>query len=271
MVKKLLKQEYNYYIRTLIFILPAVIIFSIFVRLIKSIEFNHHIYNIIFGGTVTIFIISCIAALLVANLLGIIRFYKNMYSQEGYLTFSLPVSNHQHIISKLIAYILAIFLTGFVVIISLIIAFAGSLEWKEFFISLKELIQQIDNLKGFINLIILIIEIVILFLISLVLRPIQYYGFISIGQTAKKNRILLAIGAGYLYSVILQAISTAGLVILSILSSLGLLDWVSNFALNYTFAFIHTCMWIVILIYSAVFVLFYFINLKIMDKKLNLE
>jgi len=41
MVKKLLKQEYKYYIRTLIFILPAILLLGLSVRVIQFFEVNH--------------------------------------------------------------------------------------------------------------------------------------------------------------------------------------------------------------------------------------
>ena len=51
-----------------------------------------------------------------------------------------------------------------------------------------------------------------------------YYACISIGQTAKKNRILLAIGVYYIYTIIVQVISTVFSVVFSLLSVSGVLD-----------------------------------------------
>ena len=98
MVKKLLKQEYKYYIRTLIFILPAVLLLGISVRILQFFETDHYVYWLLFGGAFLIFTVGSCAALIATEVLAVVRFYKNMYSSEGYLTFTLPVSTHQHLI-----------------------------------------------------------------------------------------------------------------------------------------------------------------------------
>jgi hypothetical protein len=115
----------------------------------------------------------------------------------------------------------------------------------------------------------MLLELLIILFLSFILKPIQYYAFISIGQTAKKNRILLAIGAGYLYIVILQVLSTVALMIIAFLSPT--FDFIGDFVINHPMAFIHVCLWIIILIYGLLNVLFYTVNIKIMNKKLNLE
>lgn len=126
MVKKLLKQEYKYYIRTLIFVYPAVLLLGVSTRVIQFFEVNHPLYYLAFVGVMLIFIIGSAAAAIATEVLGVVRFYKNMYSSEGYLTFTLPVNNHEHLISKLIAHASCSIISLLVVLVSWIIAFAGT-------------------------------------------------------------------------------------------------------------------------------------------------
>ena len=127
MVKKLLKQEYKYYIRTFIFILPAILLLGLSVRVIQFFEVNHFLYYLAFGGLLVMFFGGSAAVIIAAEVLAIVRFYKNMYSTEGYLTFTLPVTNHQHLISKLIAHVICS-LTA-VSTFTLLISFSHSLQY----------------------------------------------------------------------------------------------------------------------------------------------
>ncbi|HEX2926318.1 MAG TPA: ABC transporter permease [Ruminiclostridium sp.] len=48
-------------------------------------------------------LLAAIAVVIVTMVILIIRFYKNLYSNEGYLSFTLPLKPHLHLISKTIA------------------------------------------------------------------------------------------------------------------------------------------------------------------------
>ena len=65
-------------------------------------------------------------ALLMAFVLMIQRFYKNLLQDEGYLMFTLPVSVHQHIWSKLIVSAVWFIATVLAIIAaSLVVAYQG--------------------------------------------------------------------------------------------------------------------------------------------------
>ena len=53
------------------------------------------------------------------------RFYKNLLSGEGYLTFTLPFSATQHIVCKLLCGVLVIVIDFIAVIASLLIMVCG--------------------------------------------------------------------------------------------------------------------------------------------------
>ena len=271
MVKKLLKQEYKYYIRTLIFVFPAVLLLGLFTRIIQIFEVDHYLYNIAFGGTVIILVISSIACVIASEILAIVRFYKNLYSTEGYLTFTLPVNNHQHLISKLIAHILCNIVSAFVVFLAWMIAFANFEIVNNIFVGLETLLSLIDVSSNLIHIIFYFIEFIIILIISIVCKPLIYYSCISIGQLAKKNRILLAIGVYYLYGVIVNIFGTILTMLFSIVGLSGGFDWIIPLFEAHPLAFIHIVLWIVIVVFLGVTAFMYYINVYIMTKKLNLE
>lgn len=274
MVKKLLVQEYKYYIRTLMFILPALILYGITTRIIQFFQTDSPLYSILFFGSLLIFIFGSIGVIIAAEVLGIVRFYKNMYSTEGYLTFTLPVSNHQHLISKLIAHVSCIVVTFIVVIIAWLVAFVGTDFLKMVFDGIGVVISELINIDfgvNIIHIIIYVIEFLIILLVSLFTNPLLYYACISIGQTAKKNRILLAIAAFYIYTVIIQVITTFGTMIFTLLGMVGAFKGVGQFIGAHPFAAIHIFIFAIMLVAIGLTCLYYFINIKIMNNKLNLE
>ena len=123
--------------------------------------------------------------------------------------------------------------------------------------------------------ILMVIELIILLILWCVSGLMLYYVFISIGQLFKKNRILAAVGAYFVYYVATQILSSILLVIIAVLGELGALDkflnWLGDFMLVHPYIFIHSCVGIIALL-TAVFIFVEFIVVKrIITKRLNLE
>ena len=271
MVKKLLKQEYKYYSRILVFVLPILLFFGICMRIIQLVHFEHIVYYLMVFGAVALLAISSAAAILIVNILGVVRYYKNLYSSEGYLTFTLPVTHHQIIISKLIAHCIVNFITILAVLIAWIIGFMDFSFMGEIVDAFSIFFQQNEALSPIINLIFILIEIILICLVSGVSTPLLYYACISIGQTAKKNRILLAIGVYYIYTIIVQVISTVFSVVFSLLSVSGVLDSLLIRISENPFPAIHIFMSLIIIGSALLGGIYYYINYRMMNTRLNLE
>lgn len=271
MVKKLLKQEYNYYVRILVFIWPAVLLLGLSCRFVQFFKTDHEIYYLLLGLSIMLFYVSCIAAILAVEVLAVVRFYKNMYSTEGYLTFTLPVNNHQHILAKLIAHVVSIAITVIVVALGAIIALSGVEGLSEILPELGEAIGLIYSGEHLGHAITITLELVLLSFVSMFSGPLLSYCCISIGQLAKKNRILLAIGAYYLYSVICQVLGTILGIVISILAALGAFEGLGQIVAQNPLPTVHICLWILIVFTVGLSALFYYINIRIMNNKLNLE
>ncbi len=269
MVKKLLKYELTYYLRILIFVFPIILMMGICVRILQIFQSDHPIYMMLFMSIIGMMLFASYICLLFPLVLAVIRFYKNMYSTEGYLTFTLPVSTNQHIFTKIFGYVIFELASILVIAISWLIAFIGL--YPEVGIKVSEFLTIAVSKVNIVHIIIYIIEILIMLAVNLFTSPLIYYSCISIGQLAKKNRILLAIGVYYIYTVIIQVICTVLSVFSSIAMEFGIFDGIENFSTNHPYAFFHIIFWIVILINAGVGALLYFVNYKIMTNKLNLE
>ena len=143
---------------------------------------------------------------LIAVSLGItiylaVHFYKTMYTDEGYLTHTLPVSGRELLWSKLIPMAAWSLLTMLVVVLAVLIfggmgmLFAGregivdmTVIWEE----IHKLIRQMQLMGGS-SLTAFIISMVYIMIVGIFNGPMMLAASIAIGQLVGKHRILGAI------------------------------------------------------------------------------
>ena len=268
MVKKLLGYEIKYYLKIVVFYLPITILMGFLVRIIQFFKTDHFIYDLLLSSSMMLLYVATIVTVCATTVLAVIRFYKNLYSSEGYLTFALPVNNHQHIISKILGYVIFELLSVAAVIIGWIIAFIGVKEFWDIFSSFFTVLGQIPNK---VHLFIYIIEIIIMFALSVCINPLLYYSCITIGQLAKKHKILLSIGVYYGYSIIVQVLATIFSIVIMLMGTAGAFEHLGIWIGNHPYAILHIFFCSTIIITAGIGVLFYYITYKIMTHKLNLE
>ena len=73
-----------------------------------------NVYQILAGFAMGVVILGFVAFLILSQILVFMRYYKNFFSDEGYLTFTLPVKRTHLITSKLITATLNIVCTAIV-------------------------------------------------------------------------------------------------------------------------------------------------------------
>ena len=270
MVKKLIKPEFIYYLRTMGICLPIVLFIGVMTRVFRLFENGHIVTDIVIGSSVLVLVVACISLIVLSGVVGVVRFYKNMYSSEGYLTFTLPVTNAQHIFVKLLAATVCQTACIWTVIAAGSIALSGQL-FGEVFIAIAALIEKLFLACGAANSIGFIIEITLLLILSTVSNFLLYYACITVGQMAKKNRIFAAVGAYFIYYVATQIISTVFTVIFTVLAAAGALDGVAMWFGTHLLAGLHIVFCVAIVISAAVTAAFWLVTQTIMSKKLNLE
>lgn len=220
----------------------------------------------------------------------VIRFYKTMVSDEGYLTHTLPVSVDQLLISKGLAGfiwdVIAVIAMALVVLLFLFltlvttglthtVAWSEIMEiivrgWDAFILNLENTlgIADISDLKG--SLILLGIEFVILFIISVFSRLYLVYLSMALGQTVKGHKFLWST---IFYICILIGTNTISRVVSSVImivfgiSTNDVIFSSKNFFNFYTHGMVLTSIVLSILYLVGS----YFLSRYLLKNRLNLE
>lgn len=210
MLTKLLKYEYR---ATAIYFLPiyaAILIVSVMTYGLRILRESLHDYSsaLIAQG---LFTFSSIYALLAFGLavttfvVIIIRFYKNLLGNEGYLMFTLPVSVEQNILAKLIpamTWFLGSCVLGVLTILP--VFFGGYGESLEFFFGTSSLpIAEMPQIITF--LILLAVGVVS----GLALTFLFYYFCMIVGQTFNSHKFLAAVGTYLVLQLVFQVLGIA--------------------------------------------------------------
>lgn len=214
----------------------------------------------------TFYVISICSLGLIVSVYFYLRFYHNLYTDQGYLMHTLPVTQHELIWSKaLVAFLwevisLVVLGVALVAVVDSCVASVGTNLWAE----LAELVEELDINGGFV---INIIEYLVLMLLSVFMSIFMGYAAVSIGQLFKKNRLLGACGVYIgLYMLMQSLVSYVG-VVFSLLDvdTLEIIRRMSekNFRI--------VVLLIMIIVVGGVATAFYFITHNIMKNKLNLE
>ena len=261
MLGKLLKHEINATGRILLPLYLIMLLLSLVNRALAAINVLSGPLNIIKSFAVAAYVISILAALVVTFVIIIMRFYKNLMTDEGYLMFTLPAKPSQLINAKFIVALLWNVVSVIVVVASLFIVLATS--------------KRIDILKGYIDLIfaslksdfgsryvLLTIEFILMIIVSVFQQILLIYVSIAIGHMFGNHKVLGSFAAYIALSTIMQIALTLILVIWAAFagSSFEALDTLPQMIFPFTI--------IVSIIFS---VLFYLATNYIFKRKLNLE
>ena len=269
MVKKLFKHEFMYYFKTLIIFLPILLIGGVCGRIVLSfITVDRPEVAILIGGTFMMLYFATMAVLILMMVLAIVRFYKNLFGAEGYLTLTLPVSVNKHVFVKLITVILWEVIILTVICLSWGIVFTGV---PEIFAELSAALKPFMTSQALLKLLPFGIEILVLYPLSSASGLLIYYSCMCIGQLAKKHRILLSVGVYFGYYLLLEIFVTISSIAVTttLLAMIDKIDFV--FIAENIITILHVFMISsIVLTFLFDFLLFKFVTF-IVDKKLNLE
>lgn len=209
MLNKLMKYELKATSRLLVPLYLIMIILSIINRFL----FNINDYEGVIGAF-NVFLkisygLSIFVVLIVTVLYMIIRFYKNLLTDEGYLMFTLPTKTHMLITSKLISTLFWIIISIIAILISLLIMFANQTTLPDIINGLKEFTSTLSNELG-VSSALVITELIILCLLGVVANILLIYVSIAIGQLFSKHKV---IGSFAAYMAIYMAIQFLMLII----------------------------------------------------------
>ncbi len=269
MVKKLMKYEFAAYSKTMLPMLIILFGVSLLTRFIQLFEANTSAYKIVFTSSIVALVISMIVCLVMTVFVAISRYYKNLFTLEGYLSFTLPVTTTQHIFNKLIVAVIFTLISIVSVILSGMIAMQFSVL-KEVIKAGNYLLVRLFHTFSTTHLIFYIVESIIGFLVIMSTNYLLYYLCMTVGQLAKKNRVLLSFGVYFGYYFVTQILGTIFIVVFSAFAN-EITTAISNFFAAHTYAAIHITICSATVFTAILGAVYFFVSHYIIRKKLNLE
>ena len=265
MLKKLYKHEFYSLFRSTLAIYVALIGLAVLCKLSWLVNEESVIGSILQMTTTATYILGLVAMLVIGFVIVIVRFFKNLISKEGYLTFTLPFKATQHLNCKLICGATVIIVNFLVAFLSLLIFFIGTDSAKEFIdnlvIGFKGFVSYYGKMQGAV----VVILVLLIILISVLGTLIMTYAAMSIGQRFRSK-----IGGSIVaYLCIYSAIESIEMVFVVISMLFG--DKLTSLFENYEFKSVFALLCFGILYLTVIYSVLYIVSRIQLTKHLNLE
>ncbi len=275
MLKKLLKYDFKAVLKIWWIAAAAVLVLSPVAGLCLKVTNSMRSFPAVVEVVAVLGLVLGYIALLVFVLLTVIvlamRFYKNFFTDEGYLTFTLPVRRGQLLNSKLIVslatHLMTFFVCGLSILLMLLVGEEDFIaQFREFWIEFWEIPRQ----EGFLGWAILyVVEFAVILLLGIVFSELFLDCCVTFGCiVAKKAKVAASIGIYYAASNVFSFVLT--IFLMFGISSLG--SWLSavNIAETAAYALIALLFFGVIAIMALFCSLLYTLQYWMLDRKLNL-
>ena len=200
-----------------------------------------------------------------------IHFYKTMFTDEGYLTHTLPVTSHALLISKIlpmmawqmlatVAILVSVAIFGNMAILALN---SDGLTFREIYGQIFEVLAE-EGFFGNMSLIGFITSMLCAFLAGIVSGAMMIVGSVSIGQMVGKHKVLGSIGAYFAINTVVQILS--GIVFVPVV-----VIKVSNEMPESVFDVLTPCYFGMSVLAILVSIGLYFLSEYLIRRKLNLD
>lgn len=218
MLRKLIKYDFKALSRYLIVIHAMLLITAVLGRLLFVGRLMSDPGRLSNAGAIAtiigiiIYVILFMTAVFGTMLMIAICFYKNLYSDEGYLTHTLPVTRGQLLISKTVSGSVWMLLDMMMIILSLFILVLTRPVLDSFSSSWDELLSAMGfpASTGYGKI---LLAFAVLFIVSAVGNVVLIYVSITIGQLFSNHRVLGAVVVYFVINTIVSIIcSIAGTV-----------------------------------------------------------
>ena len=176
---------------------------------------DNMVVQVIAGFSIFIYILSLIGICIAIFAYFVVRFYRNMYTDEGYLMHTLPVKSWEHILTKGLTFfiwslisVLAVFFSIFSIIFSAALSVSG-INWGDFFSQLQEFWPEImREFRAFwgTSLATTIILCIVAAICQLIFSILMIYGSISIGQTFNRHKVMASFIAYVCLNMVLSLV-----------------------------------------------------------------
>lgn len=277
MLGKLFKHEWKSISRLLLIVHGFILIFALFSRIFLeinggidvAISNNGNNFVSLVAALIIFFIVLFIfcAAMLTYIYIGY-RFYKNVFTDQGYLTNTLPVTPRQIIFSKGLTGLLWIIIDVIVLSGSLAILFTDTDLLAGLTEAFGNMSVSFSDIPAFFWLLLFML------LLSPFLMIVHLYFCVSVGSLIPNHKVLGAVGTYIISYIIMQIISTVVLSVSGFVFATGSMSttgMTNAEATTYVTGMLNPIFIISIIFELICLVLFFFVTKYIMTKKLNLE
>ncbi|MBP5310445.1 MAG: hypothetical protein J6Z05_07595 [Lachnospiraceae bacterium] len=161
---------------------------------VSEFDFERPFQGLMYGTYVLVYVVGIFVLFIGSTIYFYVRFFRNMYTDQGYLMHTLPVTEHELILSKLSVAMIWKIISTIVVTFGLeVIAYSIAKESFPTLREIKKAIQRFDIEPGRITLIIILS---LLFALGYALYTyLLGYASVSVGQFAVKNKVIASVGA----------------------------------------------------------------------------
>lgn len=228
------------------------------------------IYVLAIFGAVLVYI-GFIAFAIFSEILVYLRFYKNLYTDEGYLTFTLPAKRQSILNSKVFLGAVTSILTGIVLsidsLIVTVISYRKEIFTPQFIKDIEEALEYFFEDQYYYYFFIYIVQALIIFALLSLATILFAYGCITIASViAKKAKILVAIGIYYGATSVLGFLLT----IFFMFGATSFFDLIFELSEIDGLNSVLLILFMIIFLLCAVCCVLYYITHWCIDKKLNL-
>lgn len=221
-------------------------------------------------GLVTTFNVLAIGALfLISQIMLVIRFYRNIVGQEGYLTMTLPVTPGTHILVKTVFSVLVSLWNVLLVACALLLLGIGTETENTILRGISNFLTGVQQYAGTVNLVFYIIEGAVALIVGFFFQFSLFYACIAVGQQMKKHRVIGAVLSYVAWYIFTQIVGVVFTIFMMIFQE-PLAVFLETVILGIPTAF-HVVLAVGIVIYGGLAAAFFFLSRFMLTKKLNLE
>ena len=263
MLKKLLKYDLKNVYKVLVVFYLLSIFFATLTRIFLYVD-NSFVFEII-GKVCSGTTIAMFFNIIINNMMRLwVRFKTNFYSDESYLTHTLPVDKKTLYLSKTLTSIITLITSALVICISLFIAYYS----KENILLVKNLLLPLAMVYDS-TIIAIILEFILVFFLEIMNMIQSGYVGIVLGHKRNNNKTAFSILFGFITYLLTQVF----VILVVFLFALFNQDLMNLFytvdALS--ISTIKTCIYLAIFVYTLNIFILYFVNIKLFNKGVNID
>jgi hypothetical protein len=276
MLKKLLKYEWKDTSRLLLPINLAIIVLTILGCSMLSTSIFDSEASIFFAVPLLIlYILSILTFSSVTIIYIYVRFYKNLYTAEGYLMHTLPVTPMQLFHSKLIVGCSWFGLNSLLTTLSFMaLGFAAGFHQASTNINVDTININLDPSASFADIFGYPLPTFLLWMLALLILSafssiLMEYVSILLGQQMERNKLAASVAFYFGIYVVIQIITSVAMMVPEFITLSNTTD--EEFTTNFLSETLRMAFPMMSIIYLAVGIAFYIICRVLMNRKVNLD